>query len=73
MKTNKQMKDELTGIDIRDYYHSLSKAQKGELLRYAVSQLGIGYSTMVNKLAGRLEFTKPELISLNLAIEQKEI
>lgn len=39
MKTNKQMKDELTGIDIRDYYHSLSKAQKGELLRYAVSQL----------------------------------
>lgn len=64
---------EMTSVDLRDYYHSLSRKEKGKFLSYLVTEFGFSYSTMVNKLSGRYHITKPESFLLNLAVQQEEI
>lgn len=67
----KQMGEELTVVDLRDYYHGLSKKEKGMMLRYIVSKFGLGFSTLVNKFAGRLEFTQSDVVLVSLAIDKE--
>lgn len=40
-------------IDVRGYYHSLSKKEKGKFLRYLTVEYGYPASTMIGKLRSR--------------------
>lgn len=60
---------ELTPVAIRDYYKSLSKKDKGNLLQFLVANCDLGYSTLINRLAGRSEFHRPEIIIISEIIE----
>lgn len=60
---------ELTPVAIRDYYKSLSKKDKGNFLQFLVANCDLGYSTLINRLAGRSEFHRPEIIIISEIIE----
>lgn len=63
---------ELDEQSLRDYYYSLGRKEKGKMLRYLCGECGMGYSTIISKLAGRLEFTKKDVVLLNLSIQNKQ-
>lgn len=65
------MSEELTVVDLRDYYSGLRKKERGELLRYLVGNYGMGASTLVNKFAGRLKFTQSDTVLVRMAIEKE--
>lgn len=64
-----EMSKEMNFVNLRDYYQKLTKKEKGKLLNYLVSVYGLGYSTMVNKFAGRNEMTRTDIFLVNLAIK----
>lgn len=66
------MSGELNDVRLRDYYHSLTKREKGKMLNYLINEYGLSYSTMVNKFAGRYEMTKTDIFLINLAITNEE-
>ena len=53
--------DEKYCVDLRDYYKKLDKPEKGMLLSYLTGEIGFGYSTLVNKFAGRLRFSRVDI------------
>lgn len=59
------MEGNLTAVNLRDYYQSLGKKEKGELLKKIMEECGMGYSTIQSKIAGRLPFRPLELIAIN--------
>lgn len=60
---------ELTPVAIRDYYKSLSKKDKGNFLQFLMANCDLGYSTLINRLAERSEFHRPEIIIISEIIE----
>ncbi len=65
---NKEISPEMTAVDLRDYYHSLRKKDKTTLLSYLCSNYGFRTSTLVNKFAARLPFSKADIALINIAI-----
>ena len=61
---NKKRNGDLQPVDLQDYYSTLKKKEKGKLLRFLTREYGMGYSTIVNKLA---------VFLLNLAIENENL
>ena len=70
---NKKRNGDLQPVDLQDYYSTLKKKEKGKLLRFLTREYGIGYSTIVNKLAGRHEMSETDVFLLNLAIENENL
>jgi hypothetical protein len=63
--------DEKYCVDLRDYYKKLDKPEKGMLLSYLTGEIGFGYSTLVNKFAGRLRFSRVDIWVIRKVINEK--
>lgn len=68
---NKKLVDEKSVIDLRAYYKNLGRKNRGNFLRFLVTEYGMGYSTIINKLNGRLRMTKTDIFLLNLATKNE--
>lgn len=58
-------------VAIMDYYSKLGRINKGNLLKFLVSEFGMGYSTMSAKLNGGAKITKTDTVLLSQAIERE--
>lgn len=70
---DKNFSEDLSAVDLRDYYHSLKKSNKGNLLHYIMDRFGMAYTTLINKFAGRLEMSKADIVLINLAIKDESL
>ena len=53
----------------KDYFLMAKKKDKGNFLQFLVANCDLGYSTLINRLAGRSEFHRPEIIIISEIIE----
>lgn len=63
------MSGNLTEDYLRDYYHSLSRKEKGAFLQKVMSECGFAYATLQSKITGRLPFRKMELLAIDKIME----
>lgn len=68
---NKTFEGKSEVVTIRDYYQKLRRRDKGEFLKFLVSEFGLGYSTMSTKLNGGAKITKTDAVLLSQAIERE--
>lgn len=70
---DKKISEVLTAVDLQDYYHAQKKKDKSKLLHYLTDKYGMGYSTIINKFAGRLEMSKADIVLFNLAVNDESL
>ncbi len=68
---NKTFEGKSKVVTIRDYYQKLRRRDKGEFLKFLVSEFGLGYTTMSTKLNGGAKITKTDAVLLSQAIERE--
>lgn len=49
---DKKITEDLSAVDLQDYYHAMKKRDKGKLLHYLMDKYGMAYTTIINKFAG---------------------
>lgn len=70
---DKEKNNELTAVNLRDYYHSLRKGDKGRLLRYLMDKFEMSYPTLLGKFAGRVDMSKSDIILINMAVKDESL
>lgn len=62
----------MTSVKLQAYYQdSLSKNEKSQLLRYLIQQFDYSYSSLQQKMTGKAEFNKRDLILIGEVINSK--
>lgn len=62
---------ELTDVNPRDYYSSLTRKERSKLLAFLVGRFGMSYSTATQKLSGHAEMKQTDIVLFNLAIQNE--
>lgn len=63
--------EDLANVNPQDYYHSLTRKERGQFLRYLVGRLGMNYSTVSSKLGGFIDMKQQDVVLFNLAIQKE--
>ena len=63
------MNKEKKQVDIRDYYKTLGRTEKGKFLKYLTENYDLNYSTLSAKLGGRRKLKKIECAVIQSTIE----
>lgn len=61
----------LTGIELQSYYSGLNRTEKSLLIRYLMLEFDYRYASIQQKLTGKAEFNKRDLILIGEVIEQE--
>ena len=72
LNIRKKKEEKLTNVGLQSYYANLRVGERGKLIAYIISQLGMSYFTWYGKFVGkRQQFTAAELIALEPIINDE--
>lgn len=67
----KKKDDKLTQMGLESYYRTLCRGDRGKVLLYVASFLGISYPSVHGKFMGRQKFSTAELMVLEPIIKNE--
>ena len=68
---NKKNNGEMTQLGLESYYQSLGRGERGKLLLYVATDLGISFYTVQGKFTGSQRFSVAELRALEPIIKEE--
>lgn len=68
---SKKNKEEMTQVGLESYYQTLGRGERGKLLLYVATDLGISFYTVQGKFTGSQRFSVAELRALEPIIREE--
>jgi Ca2+-binding EF-hand superfamily protein len=68
---DKENNENLTEVGLQAYYKELGRKEKSELIRYLMVEFNYSYNSIQQKLTGKANFNKRDLILIGYVVKSE--